>query len=88
MTKTSEIPFKPHPAHRPMTPADADVFKTAAEMYVHPNVSEAIRAAGGDEGNIAHFSRTHCYGRPIVPFAAESEHETIVSLLKQTGEAL
>lgn len=88
MTKTTTTPFKPHPAHRPMTPEDAQIFKTAAEMYVHPNVSKAIRDAGGDDGNIAHFSRTHCYGRPIVPFAADNEHETIVSLLKATGEAL
>lgn len=88
MTKAPEKPFTPHPAHRAMTPADADVFKTAAEMYVHPDISKAIRAAGGDDGNIAHFSRTHCNGRPVVPFAAESEHETIVSLLRSTGEAL
>lgn len=88
MNKTTATPFKPHPAHRAMTPADAQVFKTAAEMYVHPDISKAIREAGGDEGNIAHFSRTHAYGRPIVPFAADSDHDTIVSLLRQTGEAL
>jgi hypothetical protein len=88
MTKTTATPFVPHKAHRAMTPDDAQVFALASEIYVHPNISKAIKDAGGDDGNIAHFSRTHACGRPIVPFASENDHETIVSLLKSTGEAL
>ena len=88
MSKTTATPFVPHPAHKQMTPEDAHVFTSAAEMYCHPNISKAIRDAGGNDAHIAHFSRIHAYGRPIVPFAADNDHETIVSLLKSTGEAL
>lgn len=88
MTSTQYTAFKPHPAHRAMSTADAKVFKTASEMLVWPNVRQAITDAGGDEANLAHFSREHCQGRPVMPFAAGSDHETIVSLLRATGEAL
>lgn len=88
MNKTTATPFVPHPAHKAMTLEDAQVFKTASEMYCHPNITKAIRDAGGNEAHFAHFSRTHAYGRPIGPFAADNDHETIVSLLKATGEAL
>lgn len=88
MTKTVATPFVPHPAHRAMTPDDAQVFNLAAEMYVRPHITKAIRDAGGNEAHFAHFSRERASGRPIAAFAAENDHETIVSLLKATGEAL
>lgn len=88
MNKTVATPFTPHPAHRPMTPADADVFDMAAEMLAMPHLSQAIRDAGGDTANFAHFSRQECRGRPIDPWAADQAHETVVVALQRVAEGL
>jgi hypothetical protein len=81
-------PFEPHPAHRAMTPDDAEIFECAADMYVHPKLYGSILSVGGDDSHIAHFSRTHCSNRPVSPWADDQTHETVVALLKATGEAL
>lgn len=80
--------FQPHPAHRAMTPEDAQIFATAADMLVHPHIRTALYDAGGDAAHVAHFSRLHCPGRPALPWCAEMKHEEVVALLRATGEAL
>ena len=81
-------PFAPHPGHRQMTPDDAAVFLTAADMIVWPEVSTAIRSAGGDLANIYYFNREVCGGRPAVPWAEAQDHETVVAELRRVGEGL
>ena len=81
-------PFVPHEGHRRMTPEDAVIFQAAADMCVWPNVSAAIRAAGGDLANIYHFSREVCGGRPVLPWAEREDHETVVAMLRKVGEGL
>ena len=88
MSKTVATPFIPHPAHRPMSPADAEVFDLAAEMLAHPHLAQAIRDAGGDTANFAHFSRKECGGRPIDPWASDNDHEAVVLALKRVAEGL
>jgi len=88
MTKTQTTPFVPHEAHRPMSKKDAKVFNTAAEMYVHPELRKSLYDAGGDSAHLAHFGRSHCNGRPPVPWSATMTHEEVVALLRATGEAL
>lgn len=88
MTNTKFTPFVPHPAHRQMTQADADVFALAAQMLAHPDVTKAILDAGGDTANIAHFSRSACRGRPINPWASDNDHETVKAALVSVSEAL
>lgn len=88
VSKTQAVPFVPHEAHRPMTKKDAKVFKSAAEMYVHPEIRKSLYDAGGDTAHMAHFGRLHCAGRPPAAWAATVEHEEVVALLKATGEAL
>lgn len=87
-TQTQPIPFIPYEAHRPMTKKDAKVFKTAAEMYVHPDLRKSLIDAGGDTAHMAHFGRKHCSGRPPAAWAASVEHEEVVALLRATGDAL
>lgn len=80
--------FVPHSAHRAMTPDDKDVFYRCAEMYIHPRLYHSFVSAGGDASHMAHFSRTHCGGRPISPWADDNAPETVVALLRATGDGL
>ena len=77
-----------NPGHRKMTSADGDVFILAADMLVHPEVSSAIREAGGDLANIYYFGREVAGGCPIVPWAMRQDHETVVAMLRKVGEGL
>lgn len=80
--------FTPYPAHRQMTAADAQIFSGAAEQLVWPELSAAIRAAGGDKANIAHFSREVCGGRPVLPWAAEHDADEVIEALHSVAEKL
>lgn len=71
-----------------MTPDDAAIFNTAADMLVFPDVSTAIIGAGGHRGHIAHFAREKCAGRPAVAWACDQDHDLVVAALRATGEAL
>ncbi len=84
----SSSEFVPHLAHRHMTQDDATIFERASKMYIHPKLYGTIVSAGGDASHMAHFSRTHCGGRPVSPWADDQTHETVVALLRATGEAL
>lgn len=86
--KGQSTPFEAFAGHRKMTPDDATVFATAADMLVHPEVSKAISDAGGDLANIYHFSREVCASCPIVPWAVRQDHETVVAMLRKVGEGL
>ena len=86
--KTQFTPFQPFAGHRAMDKSDADIFLLAAEMYVHPNISTAIKGAGGDLANKYHFGREVCGGKPILPWAEREDHETVVAQLRKIGERL
>lgn len=88
-TRTGQFtPFKPFEGHRAMTAADGEIFLFAAEAYVHPEISQAIRDAGGDLANIYHFGREVCGHCPITPWAQREDHETVVAMLRKVGEGL
>jgi hypothetical protein len=61
---------------------------TAAEMLVWPAVSTAITNAGGNTAHIAHFSREKCGCRPVVPWAADMDHDHVVAALRSVAEGL
>lgn len=64
MTKTQAAPFTPFEGHRRMTPEDAAIFETAAEMLIWPDVHSALNGAGGDLANHYYFSQQVCTNRP------------------------
>ena len=86
--KGQSTPFEAFVGHRKMTPDDATVFATAADMLVFPDIGKAITDAGGDLANIYHFSREVCAGKPILPWAVKEDHETVVAMLRKVGEGL
>ena len=77
-----------NPGHRKMTQTDGDVFNLAADMLVFPQVTKAIKDAGGDLANCYYFSREVAGGCPILPWAEKQDHETVVAMLRKVGEGL
>jgi hypothetical protein len=88
MNQTTTTGFVFHENHLSMTPNDAVVFNTAADMLVWPEISTAIINAGGHRGHIAHFAREKCAGRPAVAWAADQDHEIVVAALRSVAEGL
>lgn len=88
MTKTQAAPFTPFEGHRRMTPEDAAIFETAAEMLIWPDVHSALNGAGGDLANHYYFSQQVCTNRPVNAWAGEQDHETVVAMLRKVGEGL
>lgn len=77
-----------HEGHIKMTPADAEIFQKAAEIYKHPLLSQAIDEAGGHLGHKYFFSEVYCENKPITPWCEKHDEEHVLSALENMVEEL
>lgn len=89
--RTQATPFRPNTANMALCSADAPIFRAVMAEYDRDvSLTAQIRAVGGADRHINHFSRQECRCRPVVAWQADqgTDDQAVKDALARVADQL